>query len=153
MRYYRVALPVSYTSCKEDFYGNAEDIKMFWSDVEEYLNRVYLPLGFCFKVCDDSRLIQSSYNIIDENFMIAPSYGTELLDDVIGTSAYDVGLWIVHRPEGSENTGLALTGGAYNPSYKAIFAFPRQNVKEHSKMPASIKISQCIVAKVVLVGK
>lgn len=65
--------------------------------------------------------------------MSAPSYGTELLDDVIGTSAYDVGLWIVHRPEGSENTGLALTGGAYNPSYKAIFAFPRQNVKEHSE--------------------
>lgn len=119
MRYYRVALPVSYTSCQEDFYGNTDDIKKFWSEVEEYLNRVYLPLGFCFKVCDDPRLIQSSYNIIDENFMNAPSYGTELLDDVIGTSAYDVGLWIVHRPEGSENTGLALTGGAYNPSYKA----------------------------------
>lgn len=119
MRYYRVALPISYTSNMEDFNGNAEEVNAFWHDVEDYLNKIYLPIGYCFQVVTDTRLIQTSPNIIDEDFMQAPSYGTELLDAVIGSSVYDIGVWMVHRPKGSENTGLALTGGAYNPRNKA----------------------------------
>ena len=67
MRYYKAAVPVTRSSFEEDFYGDEAAVKLFWSDVEEYLNKVYVPLGFCFTVNRDSRRLLSSYNRIDEN--------------------------------------------------------------------------------------
>ena len=53
MRYYKVAVPVTMSSFEEDFCGDEAAVKQFWSDVEEYLNKVYVPLGFCFTVNRD----------------------------------------------------------------------------------------------------
>ena len=47
MRYYKAAVPVTKSSFEEYFSGDEAAVKQFWSDVEEYLNKVYVPLGFC----------------------------------------------------------------------------------------------------------
>ena len=46
MRYYKAAVPVTRSSFEEDFSSDEAAVKQFWSDVEEYLNKVYVPLGF-----------------------------------------------------------------------------------------------------------
>ena len=52
--------------------------------------------------------------------VIAVSQGaTDLMNGVIGSSAYDVGMWVVHREHGDENTGLSVNGGAYDSLSKA----------------------------------
>ena len=132
MRYYKAAVPVTRSSFEEDFSGDEAAVKQFWSDVEEYLNKVYVPLGFCFTVNRDSRLLLSSYNRIDENYMDAPSYGTELLDELIGPSSYDIGIWILHRPENENNNGLSILEGAYKKDSKASgYAAPNPWIVAH----------------------
>lgn len=132
MRYYKAAVPVTKSSFEEDFSGDEAAVKQFWSDVEEYLNKIYVPLGFCFTVNRDSRLLLSSYNRIDENYMDAPSYGTELLNELIGQSSYDIGIWILHRPENENNNGLSILEGAYKKDSKASgYAAPNPWIVAH----------------------
>jgi hypothetical protein len=118
-RFYRMAIPVTYTAYEEDFGHDYEKALLFWTETEAYLNRIYVPLGFCFDVIKDKRLVMTEHNMIDENVFNAPAFGTELLNQIIGTSAYDIGMWVTHREDYEENSGLSIENGAYMPSTKA----------------------------------
>lgn len=119
LRFYRMAIPVTYTAYEEDFGHDYEKALLFWTETEAYLNRIYVPLGFCFDVIKDKRLVMTEHNMIDENVFNAPAFGTELLNQIIGTSAYDIGMWVTHREDYEENSGLSIENGAYIPSTKA----------------------------------
>lgn len=119
LRFYRMAIPVTYTAYEEDFGHDYEKTLLFWTETEAYLNRIYVPLGFCFDVIKDKRLVMTEHNMIDENVFNAPAFGTELLNQIIGTSAYDIGMWVTHREDYEENSGLSIENGAYMPSTKA----------------------------------
>ena len=119
LRFYRLAIPVTKSAFECDLDGNYENVLAFWQECENFVNKVFVPLGFCFDVVEDERLVMSQRNMIEDNIYNAPSFGTELLDEVIESSAYDVGMWVVHRDEFEENSGLSAVDGAYSASTKA----------------------------------
>jgi hypothetical protein len=41
----------------------------FWRECEEYVNKLYIPLGFCFDVIEDEKLVLHEYGRIDENVL------------------------------------------------------------------------------------
>lgn len=118
LRFYRLAIPVTWSAYEQDLGGDYKQVLAFWQECENYVNRMFVPLGFCFDVVEDERLVMSGPNLIEENIYNAPSFGTELLDEAIGTSSYDVGMWVVHRDVEEENSGLSKLGGAYDGSTK-----------------------------------
>lgn len=119
MRFYRMAVPVTLSAYEEDFDEQYDSVINFWRSTEEYVNRVFVPLGYCFDVIEDERLVMSKRNSIDDDYYSAVSYGTELLNAVVGASFYDIGMWVTYRPLGSENTGLSIVGGAFNIGTRA----------------------------------
>ena len=119
MRYYRLALPVTMSAFQQDFGSDYNNVLHFWSECEEFANRMFVPLGICFDVVEDSRLVMSQSNMIDQNIYNVTSFGTELTNEVVGAAAYDVGMWVHHRSEFDENTGLSVGNGVYNSSTKS----------------------------------
>lgn len=119
MRFYRMAVPVTHSAYEEDFDEQYERVIDFWRSTEEFMNRVFVPLGYCFDIIEDERLVMSKRNSIDDDYYSAVSYGTELLNAAVGASFYDIGMWVTHRPLGSENTGLSVVGGAFNIGTRA----------------------------------
>ena len=113
LRFYRLALPITLSSFQNDFGSNATQVYAFWQEAETFLNKVYIPLGICFEVVEDARLIASSRNDIDNNPINAASYGTELTNGLIGEGSYDVGLWI-SLPADGDNSGVSALSGAYS---------------------------------------
>ena len=113
LRFYRLALPVTLSSFQSDFGSNATQVYAFWQEAETFLNKLYIPLGICFEVVEDARLIASSRNDIDNNPINAASYGTELTNGLIGEGSYDVGLWI-SLPADGDNSGVSALSGAYS---------------------------------------
>ena len=114
LRFYRLALPITLSSYQNDFGSNATQVYAFWQEAETFLNKLYIPLGICFEVIEDARLIVSERNDIDENPLNnAAAYGTEFTNGLIGESAYDIGLWIAHFEVGAEETGRTQTSGVY----------------------------------------
>ena len=118
MRYYRLALPVTVSAYQQDLGSDYNNVLRFWRECEDYANRMFVPLGICFDVVEDSRLVMSQPNMIDENIYNV-NFGTELTDEAVGSDAYDVGMWIHHRSEFDENSGLSIGNGAYNTSTKS----------------------------------
>lgn len=119
LRYYRLALPVTVSAYQEDFGSNADNVLQFWRECEEYCNKMFVPLGICFNVVEDNRLIMTQSNDIDASIYNATSFGTELTDAAIGSDNYDVGMWVHHRGESAENSGLTLANGVYNAASKS----------------------------------
>ena len=119
MRYYRLALPVTVSAYQQDFGSDYNNVLRFWSECEEFANRMFVPLGICFDVVEDNRLVESKSNMIDQNIYNVTSFGTELTNDLVGSAAYDVGMWVHHRSEFDENTGLSVGNGVYNSSTKS----------------------------------
>ena len=119
MRFYRLAIPVTLSSYEQDLDADYSRVKLFWQECEEYLNNIYVPLGFCFDVIEDERLVLHERNLIDENIYNAPSFGTELLNELISSASYDIGMWVTHRDDYEENSGLSIENGAYLNSTKA----------------------------------
>ncbi len=117
LRFYRLALPITLSSYQNDFGSNATQVYAFWQEAETFLNKVYIPLGICFEVVEDARLIASSRNDIDNNPINAAAYGTELTNDMIGEDAYDVGMWIAPAAD-EDNSGVSALSGAYSKSAK-----------------------------------
>ena len=74
MRFYRLAIPVTLSSYEQDLNADYSRVKLFWQECEEYLNNIYVPLGFCFDVIEDERLVLHERNLIDENIYNAPSF-------------------------------------------------------------------------------
>ncbi|MBO5134969.1 MAG: C10 family peptidase [Bacteroidaceae bacterium] len=126
LRFYRLALPVTYTAYERTFGGSATDVYAFWEETEAYLNKLYIPLGICFDVVVDDKLIMKATNEIDTSADNAMGYGKELIDNQIGENAYDAGVWICYFELGANETGRTLREGAvYNPLDKAaVFSEP-----------------------------
>ena len=118
LRYYRLALPVTVSAFEEDFAGDYDNVVKFWSECEEFANRMFLPLGVCFDVVEDARLVMKERNLIDEDIYNI-GFGTELTDAAIGSANYEVGMWVHHRDEFAENSGLTQAHGVYNASSKS----------------------------------
>ena len=118
LRYYRVALPITATCYNQSFNGNTDEVYDFWDNAESFINQLFIPLGICVEIQRSNKLILSSPNAIDRNPIEAPSWGTELLNEIIGADAYDIGLWI-SEPADWDNSGVSILGGAYNPTTKA----------------------------------
>jgi hypothetical protein len=119
LRFYRLAIPVTRSAYEEDLGSDYNNVLTFWRECEDYVNNLYVPLGFCFDVIEDDRLVLHESGLIDENIYNAPSLGTELLNELIPSSAYDIGMWVTHRDDFEENSGLSIENGAYLTSTKA----------------------------------
>ena len=119
LRFYRMAIPVTLSAYKQDFNSDYNMVVRFWQETERYMNLLYVPLGFVFDIIEDKALVLNKYNEIDENIFNAPGVGTELLNKILNSSAYDIGIWVTHRDEFEENSGLSVEKGAYKPSTKA----------------------------------
>ena len=119
LRFYRLAIPVTKSAFEEDLDSDYGTVLAFWRECEEYVNNLYVPLGFCFDVIEDEKLVLHERGLIDENVYNAPSFGTELLNEIIPSTAYDIGMWVTHRDDYEENSGLSVENGAYLNSTKA----------------------------------
>lgn len=119
LRFYRLAIPVTRSAFEEDLDSDYGAVLAFWRECEEYVNNLYVPLGFCFDVIEDDKLVLHERGLIDENVYNAPSFGTELLNEIIPSTAYDIGMWVTHRDDYEENSGLSVENGAYLNSTKA----------------------------------
>ena len=119
MRCYRLVLPVTVSAFQQDLNSDYNNVLRFWQECEEFANRIFVPLGICFDVVEDSRLVMSQSNMIDLNIYNVTSFGTELTNEAVGSATYDVGMWIHHRSEFDENTGLSVGNGVYNSLTKS----------------------------------
>ena len=119
LRFYRLAIPVTKSAYEEDLNSDYNKVLAFWRECEEYVNNLYVPLGFCFDVIEDEKLVLHERGLIDVNVYNAPSFGTELLNELIPSTAYDIGMWVTHRDDYEENSGLSVENGAYLNTTKA----------------------------------
>ena len=121
LRFYRLAIPITKSAYEQDFEGDYANVASFWQACEDFVNKAFVPLGFCFDVVADERLVMTSYlEDLDKDSYELPQIanGTELLDGVIGSNAYDVAVWVTHRDEYAENSGLSALGGVYSSTQK-----------------------------------
>ena len=119
LRYYRLALPVTVSAYQQDFGSDYNNVLRFWRECEEFANRMFVPLGICFDVVEDNHLVMLQSNMIDQNIYNVTSFGTELTNELVGSAAYDVGMWVHHRSDEDENSGLSVGNGVYNSSTKS----------------------------------
>ncbi len=118
LRYYRFAIAIAPNSYTTDFGSNYENVKKFWQECEDFMNEVYVPLGMCFDVVIDQRLLLDT-NLPDNNGLPNVTGVTDLINNAIGSGSYDVGLCISYRDDSEENTGLSDVNGAYSSTRKA----------------------------------
>ena len=118
LRYYRFAIAIAPNSYTTDFGSNYENVKKFWQECEDFMNEVYVPLGMCFDVVIDQRLLLGT-DLPDNNGLPNISGVTDLINNAIGSGSYDVGLCISYRDDSEENTGLSAVNGAYTSTTKA----------------------------------
>ena len=118
LRYYRFAIAIAKNSYTTDFGGNYENVKQFWQECEDFMNEVYVPLGMCFDVVIDQRLLLGT-DLPINNSLPDISGVTDLINNAIGSGSYDIGLCISYRDDSEENTGLSAVNGAYSSTTKA----------------------------------
>ena len=121
LRYYRLAIPVTRSAYVEDLDEDYNNVLQFWRECEEFANRMFVPLGICFDVVEDQRLVKPDYfsNEDNEKFIYTlQANGTSNINDLIGAESYDVGMWVHHRDVAAENSGLSAEGGVYSSSAK-----------------------------------
>lgn len=121
LRYYRLAIPVTRSAFVEDLDGDYNNVIQFWRECEDFVNKMFAPLGFCFNVVEDQRLVKSDYfpNEDSDAFIYTlQANGTTNTNDLIGADSYDVGMWVHHRDITAENSGLSAEGGVYSNSAK-----------------------------------
>ncbi len=117
LRYYRLAIPVTSSAFVEDFEEDYDMVLQFWKECEVFVNNMFAPLGFCFDVVEDRRLVREDYfsNEESENFIYTlQANGTSYTNELIGEESYDVGMWVHHRDVAAENSGLSAEGGVYS---------------------------------------
>lgn len=118
LRYYRLAIPVTRSAYVEDLDEDYNNVLQFWRDCEEFANRMFVPLGICFDVVEDQRLVKTDYFTYEENVYTLQANGTTNTNDLIGADSYDVAMWVHHRDVAAENSGLSVEGGVYNSNTK-----------------------------------
>ena len=114
LRYYRLAIPVTRSAYVEDLDEDYNNVLQFWRDCEEFANRMFVPLGICFDVVEDQRLIKSDFFTYEDDVYALQANGTTNTNDLIGEDSYDVGMWVHHRDIYAENSGLSAEGGVYS---------------------------------------
>ena len=114
LRYYRLAIPVTRSAYVEDLDEDYNNVLQFWRDCEEFANRMFVPLGICFDVVEDQRLVKTAYFTYEEDVYTLQANGTTNTNDLIGADSYDVGMWVHHRDLTAENSGLSAEGGVYS---------------------------------------
>lgn len=55
LRYYRLAIPVTRSAFVEDLDGDYNNVIQFWRECEDFVNKMFAPLGFCFNVVEDQK--------------------------------------------------------------------------------------------------
>ena len=119
LRFYRLAIPVTESAYEEDLGGSYDRVLAFWQECEDFVNKMFVPLGFCFDVVMDERLS----NVVDlpvNAYNGLPEIGncTYDLNNIIGETNYDVAMWVTHRDDYEENSGLSALKGAYSSNTK-----------------------------------
>ena len=119
LRFYRLAIPVTKSAYEEDLDSSNDKVKVFWQACEEFVNQVFVPLGFCFDVVEDDKLINvQDLSINPYNGLPEIGNCTYDLNAIIGEANYDVAMWVTYRDDYEENSGLSALKGAYSPSTK-----------------------------------
>ena len=120
LRFYRLAIPVTKSAYEYDLDNDYQTVLTFWQECEDFVNKVFVPLGLCFDVVEDERLVGlDDFPINPYNGLPEIGNGTTSLNDIIGSDTYDVGMWVMHRGNFEENSGLSALGGAYAAETKA----------------------------------
>ena len=105
---YRLALCVSPEYVNGTYGGDLTKVRQWVREIGEYLNMVYQrDLGIRFIVIEDDKLLLTD----SPNYPIEDSYGTKIINEKIGTEAYDCGILI--RPTHNGLSGRTLLGGVY----------------------------------------
>jgi len=115
---YRVMRLAVFMSAKEynsdKFNRNYNKIKAFWTELETYLNSIYVrDFGLQFKVIKDERLVEKTYHR-DYTYQD----GTPLINAAIGIDNYDIGIVLDYSDSGGMQ-GLASVGAIVNDTWKA----------------------------------
>lgn len=119
LRFYRLAIPVTKSAFDTDLGGSYDEVLAFWQECEDFVNKMFVPLGFCFDVVMDERL--SNVEDLPVNaYNGLPEIGncTYNLNNIIGETNYDVAMWVTHRDDYEENSGLSALKGAYSSTTK-----------------------------------
>ena len=119
LRFYRLAIPITKSAYETDLESNKDKVHAFWQECEEFANKMFVPLGFCFDVVVNDKLI----NVDDlplNRYNGLPEIGncTYDLNNIIGEENYDVAMWVMYRDEFEENSGLSALKGAYSSNTK-----------------------------------
>ena len=118
LRFYRLAIPVTKSAYDEDLGSSYDKVKAFWQECENFANKMFVPLGFCFDVIVDDKLINVKDLTIGNSDLPEIGNCTSDLNDIIGEANYDVAMWVMHRDDFEENSGLSALKGAYSSSTK-----------------------------------
>ncbi len=119
LRFYRLAIPVTQSAYAEDLESSYDNVLAFWQECEDFVNEVFIPLGMCFDVVVDERLV--NLEDLSENTQGNLETGncTNILNETIGEDAYDVGMWVAYRDAGADKTGESAFEGAYDANKKS----------------------------------
>lgn len=137
LRVYRLAIPVAYNYFSSIYFNkNIENVKQFWTNIETFLNEVYVrDLGIKFEVLRDERLIMTSAETSIFNAGQSPQYiisfSTEKLNELIGEKNYDLGIWISYHSASASVSGLAYMWNAYTKDKAAAVATMTPSVIAH----------------------
>ena len=118
LRFYRLAIPVTKSAYEEDLDSSNDKVKAFWQECEDFVNKMFVPLGFCFDVVENESLINVTDLPIGGSGLPEIGNCTSDLNTIIGEANYDVAMWVTHRDDFEENSGLSALNGAYSSSTK-----------------------------------
>ena len=118
LRFYRLAIPVTESAYEEDLDSNNDKVKAFWQACEDFVNKMFVPLGFCFDVVESESLINVKDLTIGNTGLPEIGNCTTHLNAIIGEANYDVAMWVMHRDDYAENSGLSALKGAYSSNTK-----------------------------------
>lgn len=118
LRFYRLAIPVTKSAYEQDLESSNDNVLAFWQECEDFVNQMFVPLGFCFDVMEDESLINVTDLPIGNSGLPEIGNCTSDLNTIIGEANYDVAMWVMHRNDVEENSGLSALKGAYSSSTK-----------------------------------
>ena len=118
LRFYRLAIPVTESAYEKDLDSNNDKVKAFWQACEDFVNKMFVPLGFCFDVVESESLINVKDLTIGNTGLPEIGNCTVDLNAILGEANYDVAMWVTHRDDFEENSGLSALRGAYSSTTK-----------------------------------
>lgn len=105
---YRLALCISPDYVNGTYGGDLEQVRSWVKELGAYLNEVYTrDVGIRFELVMDDRLLLTA----DPEYPMEDSYGTRIINQLIGSDAYDCGILV--RPAHNGLSGRTTLGGVY----------------------------------------